>query len=127
MQMVANARRSYEGANQGFATSNVGALVRALGYLTTHEESLNGAKNADFAGMMIEDGDEYHVYYFAISRGLQVAPVELNDLNTVDLGATLSQSFPADTLNPETYFLRIDGARGSGAYFYVSEELNGLK
>jgi hypothetical protein len=84
MEKVARARPSYENANEGFASKDVSKLADVLKVLSRKDEDVQQAVGSDFAGVMLEYGDEFHIYYFAIKKGQNVKPVELYDLNTVD-------------------------------------------
>jgi hypothetical protein len=108
MDKVADARPSFEAENRGAASAEPRELFRALrliGAETRH------AGQAHFAGLMIEYGDETHIRYFKLVRGKDVAPVELYDLNLVDLPYQVKKPYSAEALNPNSYFLGLNGKR----------------
>jgi hypothetical protein len=126
MAKVALAYPDYEEPNEGYATDRTGRLVQALRVLGQDERTLLQAFNAAYAGLMIEHGDEHHVYYFAIPQGRDVSPVELYDLNIVDFEYILKKPYTREALNHEIYFLGISEARDSDAYEEVAENLRYL-
>ncbi len=127
MQKVADTRPSYEGANEGFASKNTAGLARALTLLGRDKKSTDRAAKANYAGMMFEYGDEFHIYYFTLPNGEDVSPVQLYDLNVVDLEYYLTKPYSAEALSPDTYILGLDEAKESGVYEDITERLGELQ
>ncbi|MGE0525922.1 MAG: hypothetical protein AB7G93_21845 [Bdellovibrionales bacterium] len=126
MFKVAEARPKYQGSNDGMATDRVSALVTVLRLLGLNENAVRQAQKADFAGLMVEHGDEHHIYYFTLSKGKDVSPTEVYDLNTVDIGFELTPPYSAEALDPDTYFLGLD-ATEIDVHSELAERLEDLK
>jgi len=125
MRKVAQAFPAYEEPNDGLATTNVAGLVKVLKLLGRDSQSIQKAKNADYAGLVVGHGDEHHIYYYALKNGKNTAPVELYDLNVVDMEYLLDAPYSSQALNPATYFLGIP--HNDCAYDALSEALGGMK
>lgn len=126
MEKVAEARPSFEEPNEGYATARVGKLVEAVRVLGLRRVIQQQAAAADFAGMMLEHGDEHHIYYFSIKKGKDVSPKELYDLNIVDFEYILDKPYSVEALDHNTYFLGISEAQESDVYEDVAEALRYL-
>ena len=111
MDKVAEAYQSYEEPNDGYAVADTQRLVEVLSVLRV--KGITKAKEADYAGFMIEHGDEHHIYYFAINKGKNVSPVELYDLNVVDIGLSVKRPWSKAASDPSTYILHHGPARKS--------------
>lgn len=126
MSKVAASRPEYEEPNDGLATDNIAALVKVLNIIGLKDQIIAKAKKADFAGLMLEHGDEHHIYYFIMQKGTNVKPVELYDFNVVDLEYTLTKPYPADSLDPNTYFAGIN-CKDNDVYDDLVERIQYLK
>jgi len=123
MEKVAKSRPDYEEPNDALTTDLTDRLAQALKVLGVRDRVVERAQKADFAGLMIEHGDEHHIYYFALNKGRNVKPVELHSFNVVDLQYNLEKPYSPAALNHETYFLGIAEARDIDAYEDVAEQI----
>ena len=87
MRKVVRAYPEYNMPNEGMASKNKDALAKVMNALGSPAGAVAALK-ADYVGTMVEYGDEYHIYYFVMKKGVS-KPVELYDLNVVDLAYEL--------------------------------------
>jgi predicted SPOUT superfamily RNA methylase MTH1 len=126
MEKVAVAYQSYEEPNDGYAVADTQRLVEVLSVLGV-KGVINKAKKADYAGFMIEHGDEHHIYYFAINKGKKVSPVELYDFNIVDIGLSVKKPWSKAASDPSTYILHHGPARKSDVVSDLEAQIEDVK
>lgn len=89
MERVAKAYPEYESENEAMASSRKDILKKVMNAIGAPRLAAQVDK-ADYVGAMLEHGDEHHVYYFLMKKGTS-KPVELYDLNLVDLAYELER------------------------------------
>ncbi|HVJ66012.1 MAG TPA: hypothetical protein VM901_12200 [Bdellovibrionota bacterium] len=126
IESYAEAAPSFEELNDGLASSNVKGLGVVLKLLGANDVNLKVAAEADFAGLMIEHGDEHQIYYFALKKGNAVSPQHVKTLNVADLSYTLDKPYSPEALEASTYFLGLKADKYD-VYEDVAEALAELK
>lgn len=97
MDKVASTYQDYEEPNEGVASTRKDLLVKVMKALGNDTAAAKVSK-ADFVGLMLEHGDEHHIYYFTMKKGTGVKAVELYDLNLVDLESMLEAELTVSDL-----------------------------
>ncbi len=103
MTKVAYKLPEYEEPNDGMASNDKLPVMRMLKAIEASPKDLKIAEEADFVGAVLLHGDEHQIVYFAMKKGT-LRPVEIYDLNTVDIESMLVEKVSADD-----FFLGLDG------------------
>lgn len=90
MEKVGRALPSYEEPNDVRASARKDLMKKVLKALGASKAAYNDLQKADFVGFSLEHGDEHHVHYFRMSKGLS-RPQELYSINLVDLDYVLEE------------------------------------
>lgn len=92
MDKIAENHPEYNLPNIGSASVQKDKLKKVFLALGKTDPKLENKINAaDFVGVMLEKGDEWYLYYYAIKKGQSKNVVELGNQNLVDLGDDLVQ------------------------------------
>lgn len=95
MNKVAAKHVEYNLPNIGSASSQKSLLkkvLKATGYANSNAYKVmeKTIDNSDFVGVMLEKGDEWYLYYYALKKGQSTSPEYLTDMNLVDLEYNLT-------------------------------------
>lgn len=90
MDKVGRALPSYEEENDVRASARKDLMKKVLKALGASKQTYHKLDFADFVGFSLEHGDEHHVHYFVMKKGLS-RPTELYSINLVDLEGMLQE------------------------------------
>jgi len=90
MNKVGRALPSYEEENDVRASARKDLMKKVLKALGAPKRAYHELQKVDFVGFSLEHGDEHHVHYFGMNKGLS-RPVELYSINLVDLEYVLEE------------------------------------
>ncbi|MGE0632713.1 MAG: hypothetical protein AB7O96_09910 [Pseudobdellovibrionaceae bacterium] len=127
LDKLALAMPDYEEPNDAFVTKNVKALAKLLKVFGASESEIQQAEKADYAGLIVEHGDEHHIYYFLIRKGTNLKPAEVYELNVVDLEYAVDKPEAKEAQDPKTYLLGIKEAFEVDVFGDLEEQIEELK
>lgn len=121
---VADTEPTDNGSNSALASKFTSTTVTLLTGLGRPDDEIEAIKGADFVGVVMTDGDEYHLVYYAMKKGKKVTPQRVYDLNTVDLAYDLPKRLRRNSplAKPETYFLGYKDEKFR-SWDYVKEQI----
>ncbi len=90
MDKVGRVLPSYEEENDVRASARKDLMKKVLKALGASKQTYIELQKADFVGFSLEHGDEHHVHYFTMNKGLSRVK-ELYSINLVDLESMLTE------------------------------------
>jgi ABC-type proline/glycine betaine transport system substrate-binding protein len=88
MDKVASTHVEYNLPNIGSVSTQKNLLKKVLNALG--KEVHPAVAIADYVGVMLEKGDEWYLYYYALKKGKSQQVVSVGDINLVDLNYELT-------------------------------------
>lgn len=91
MDKIASEHVEYNLPNIGSASTKKELLIKVLKASGLDKaQTLKTVSDADFVGVMLEKGDEWYLYYYALKNGKSQSVVEIESINLVDLSSDLN-------------------------------------
>lgn len=99
MDKVASEHVEYNLPNIGSASIQKDLLSKVLkATARDNSKAMKHVSEADFVGVMLEKGDEWYLYYYALKIGKARPVIEIESINLVDLNDELVSSLTVKEL-----------------------------